>query len=150
MKKLFINLERCFGCKRCELACIIEHSEEKNYAYYLLNQKEPKTRIFVENYLNRPIPLVCHHCKDALCISACISGCMQKDEKTDIVRNDNSEQKCVGCWMCILNCPFNVIDREMKNDELQAIKCDFCANREIPACVEACPNEVISVIDINE
>lgn len=156
MKKLMVKIERCSGCKRCELACIQEHSEAKDYASATLCLPESKTRIFLEPINDRPVPIVCRHCKDALCVSACMSGCMQKDFVTGVVNNEGHEQKCVGCWMCIMACPYGVINplfdvvQTGKDLFAQALKCDFCPEREAPACVEACPNEVLEVEDTAE
>ncbi len=154
MKKLTMIVERCTGCKRCEMACISEHSESKSYILASLSGPEPKTRIFVDSVNDRPVPIVCRHCTDALCVSACMAGCMQKDPITGVVTNMGHEQKCVGCWMCIMACPYGVInpsfDIVQASDEsfAQAIKCDFCPNIDTPACVESCPSEVLSVADM--
>lgn len=151
MKKLTVNLERCAGCKRCELACIEEHSTQKNYILAMSGVPEPKTRIFVESINDRPIPVVCRHCNEALCVSACMAGCMQKDPVTGIVNNMGYEQQCVGCWMCIMACPYGVISpsfdvvQTQKSAFAQALKCDFCPERETPACIAACPNDVLEV-----
>ncbi len=148
MKKLFVYTERCNGCKRCELACMGAHQD--------IDGENPKSRIFVESTSGKPIPVVCRHCKEALCVSACMSGCMQKDQVTGIVYNMGYEQKCVGCWMCIMVCPFGVIvpsDDDAfikKHNFAQAIKCDLCKDRDVPACVEACPNYALEIREINE
>ena len=65
-----------------------------------------------------------------------MAGCMQKNPKTGIVTNTGPEQKCVGCWMCIIACPYGVInpsfnsaDNNKNNQGFDtAIKCDFCPN----------------------
>ena len=148
MKKLYLRIERCSGCKRCELACMEEHRD--------IDGESPKTRIFVEALSDRPVPVVCRHCKDALCVSACMAGCMQKDANSGMVSNQGYTQKCVGCWMCVMACPYGVIspsdDRAMTDIYAfaQARKCDLCPKRDTPACVSACPNEVIEVKDVQE
>ncbi len=147
MNKLFVYTDRCNGCKRCELACMDAHRE--------IDGDSPKTRIFVESTSGRPVPVVCRHCKDALCVSACMSGCMQKDTDTGIVSNMGHYQKCVGCWMCLMVCPFGVI---VPSDEdafvkrygfAQAIKCDLCKGKETPACVAACPNYALELRNVD-
>jgi len=156
MKKLTVRAERCTGCKRCEIACIEEHSGAKSYGTSVKETPAPKTRIFVEPVGNRPLPLVCRHCQDALCVSACMAGCMQKDPVTGVVTNTGHEQKCVGCWMCVMACPYGVINMSLDSAGTaqavfaQAVKCDLCPKRGTPACVEACPNEVLGVEEIEE
>jgi carbon-monoxide dehydrogenase iron sulfur subunit len=81
---------------------------------------------------------------------------MQKDPVTGIVDNMGHEQKCVGCWMCVMACPYGVITPALDATEdgqsvfAQARKCDFCPERETPACVEVCPMLVLDVKDIDE
>jgi carbon-monoxide dehydrogenase iron sulfur subunit len=126
-----------------------EHSEAKNYALAMLSSPQPKTRIYVESVNDRPAPVVCRHCEEPLCVSACMAGCMQKNPESGMVNNMGHEQKCVGCWMCIMACPYGVINPSFNEVKIQkdkffeALKCDFCPGRETPACVEACPNEAL-------
>jgi carbon-monoxide dehydrogenase iron sulfur subunit len=64
---------------------------------------------------------------------------MYKDEE-GFTRHD--ADKCVGCWMCIMVCPFGAISRQ----ESVALKCDLCPDREDSfACVEACPTNALFV-----
>jgi anaerobic carbon-monoxide dehydrogenase iron sulfur subunit len=154
MKKLAVILERCTGCKRCELECMAEHTDSKSYIFAKFATPEPLTRVFVESVPgDRAVPVVCRHCHEALCVSACMSGCMQKDPLTGVVTNMGHEQQCVGCWMCIMACPYGVILPSQdivatgKSPFPLAIKCDFCSNRDTPACVAGCPNHAIDVVD---
>ncbi len=150
MRKISIFLEDCTGCKRCELACIAAHSRSKNPILSFSELPVPKTRIFVESFNGKPVPLICRHCKEAACVDACITGSMQKDPETGIINNVGHEQKCVGCWMCIMACPYGVINKTGRNYKSesktrfgQSLKCDLCPELEEPACVSACPNEVL-------
>ncbi|MBI4787716.1 MAG: 4Fe-4S binding protein [Chloroflexi bacterium] len=53
--------------------------------------------------------------------------------------------RCVGCWMCVMVCPFDAIQRDL---EIQvARKCDLCPDREIPACVTVCPTEALMLAE---
>jgi carbon-monoxide dehydrogenase iron sulfur subunit len=68
-----------------------------------------------------------------------MTGAMQKDKETGIVTNEGHTQKCVGCWMCIMACPYGVIT-PIDNGEVRiALKCDRCKGKEVPACVASCP-----------
>jgi carbon-monoxide dehydrogenase iron sulfur subunit len=142
MKQIICRIERCLGCRSCELACAVEHSESKRLVEATREQVLPKQRIHVElidergaAYRYRTLALQCRHCDDAFCVQACISGGIRKDEKTGDVRIN--QEKCVACWSCIMVCPFGVI---VKHEGLhRALKCDHCPDRESPACVDACP-----------
>jgi carbon-monoxide dehydrogenase iron sulfur subunit len=65
---------------------------------------------------------------------------MYRDKKTGAVRND--PDRCVGCWSCIMVCPFGVIVRDEKERKV-ATKCDLCPDRDVPICVASCPNEAL-------
>lgn len=152
MKKLNVRLERCTGCKRCETACMAAHSATNDYVLIRATSEPAAPRLFVEPFSGgRAVPVVCRHCHEALCVSACMAGCMQKDPATGVVTNMGHEQKCVGCWMCIMACPYGVITPSTVSDDAEpfqvALKCDFCPKRNTPACIEACPNCAIEVVE---
>ena len=140
LRKIFILEDKCSGCLNCVVACTLAHEESQFYS--VASQKEPG-RISVEAVYGRPIPLVCHHCEEPACVNACMSGAMQKDLETGAVSNEGNLQKCVGCWMCIMACPFGVITPKKNGSQKVAVKCDLCKDRKSPACVEACPNGAI-------
>ena len=50
---------------------------------------------------------------------------------------DRDAEKCVGCWMCAMICPYGVIGRQL--EVRVAVKCDRCKDLDTPACVRACP-----------
>lgn len=136
MKKVFIVKERCTGCMSCVVACQKTHADSEFYAP--IRDTEP-SRFFVQAAESGPVPLVCRHCEDPACVKACISGAMQKDEETGIVSNEDSGHKCIGCWMCVMACPFGTINPAKAGDGKKAVKCDLCRERGNPACAEACP-----------
>lgn len=139
MEKIFCDIRKCLGCKSCEIACGVEHSTSKNIFQVIEEEKKPRQRVVVRSTTRESFPLRCHHCEDAPCVQACISGAMYKDEE-GFTRHD--ADKCVGCWMCIMVCPFGAISRQ----ESVALKCDLCPDREEGfACVEACPTKALFV-----
>lgn len=141
MKKIFIKEEYCMGCRLCEIHCIVQHSKTKNIikAY---KSESPKTtaRVIVEENGHLSFALQCRHCDDAPCLEACLTGAMHRDKKTGAVICD--EDKCVGCWMCIMSCPFGAIARNNDGKKV-ASKCDLCYGEEEPVCVKNCPNRAI-------
>jgi carbon-monoxide dehydrogenase iron sulfur subunit len=65
---------------------------------------------------------------------ACISGAINRDENGVVITDTD---KCIGCWTCVMVCPYGVIGRHL--EEHKAYRCDRCPERKIPACVSACP-----------
>ena len=139
--KIYCDISKCIGCKSCEIACAVEHSQTKNIYTAIKEKVLPKKRVKAENTGKRIISLHCQHCEDAPCIKACMSGALSKDEESGATLHD--QEKCVGCWMCVMVCPFNAITRDADNHI--AVKCDLCPDREDFACVAACPTSALFV-----
>jgi len=92
-----------------------------------------------------PTPHQCWHCAQAPCLEACPSGAMQRDAGSGLVRVDRS--RCVGCWMCVLACPFGAVIPSA--DGRHACKCDGCLDRNVPACAGSCqPRDVLFQPDL--
>jgi len=145
LKRIYIDEEFCIGCRLCEIYCQVAHSRSKKILKAFKDEKNNmKPRVLVEEIGHNSFAIQCRHCVDAPCVEACISGAMSKDSRTGVVVCD--EEKCVGCWSCIMVCPYGVISRNTK-DRKVASKCDLCVNEEIPVCVRNCPNEALKFID---
>lgn len=135
-KKIYCDLSKCIACKSCEIACAVEHSKSKVLSQAIKEDKLPVRRRNVQVSGNIVISDGCHHCEPAPCVNACMSGSMYKENGA----TEHNEDKCVGCWMCVMVCPFGAIHR---SDKL-ALKCDLCKDREGgPACVSACPTKAL-------
>lgn len=140
LKEIFIRYDRCMGCKSCEIACAVAHSESRSFLGAIMNSEKPLKRIFVASGKNGKVPITCRHCEDAPCIDACVADVMHKNDK-GAVTNEDTDYECTGCFMCVMVCPYGVI----RADGKRAIKCDmdcFSDDGE-PACVVACPTKAI-------
>ena len=145
MNAIYVKPDRCMGCKSCEIGCAVQHSEGKTLFSALLEIPAPMKRLFVETAESIKMPILCRHCEDAPCLNACISGCLYKDENGFIRRK---KERCIGCWTCLMVCPFGVITRDT-NKHL-AVKCDRCHKLDVPACVTACPTKALVVKDLDQ
>jgi len=139
MKGIFVDLERCMGCKNCEVYCAVEHSAAKNLFPAVMEKPSPVRRISVESSGDTCLPLQCRHCEEAPCVDACPSGAMKNNPETGVVSHD--QDRCIGCWMCAMVCPFGVISPQP--DSKIVLKCDRCPDLETPACVSACPTKAL-------
>lgn len=134
-KKIFCDITKCIACKACEIACAVEHSKGKNLFLAVNEKDKPKKRVKVSGLMDNVVSIHCQHCEAAPCIVACMSGALKKNKKTGEVTQD--ETKCVGCWMCVMNCPFGAIAMDIEKHI--AVKCDLCPDIDGFACVDACP-----------
>lgn len=144
MKEIMVYTERCNGCLTCVLACAAAHSEAETITGAMA--AGVPGRLFIQAVKGRPVPVLCRHCEEPACVVACMTGAMQKDSETGTVTNEGHEQTCVGCWMCIMACPYGAIVPAPGKEKV-AVKCDRCPDRDVPACVAACPNLALAWVE---
>ena len=146
-KNIFVDLEYCFGCRACEVACKQENDIPVGIKW--MNVVKVGPRMVGDKLRMDFVPMRCKHCAKAPCIDACPEKAITK--RSDGIVLINSEL-CNGCMSCAEACPFGVIQL---NDKTQvAEKCTLCvhlvdAGLE-PACVHTCPSKCLYFGDINE
>jgi len=144
MPKIVAKEHLCLGCKLCEIHCMVAHSRSQKILKAFSQEKDRLSpRILVEDAGRVSFAVQCRHCENPPCVEACISGAMSRDPETDAVLCD--ADKCVGCYMCIMVCPAGAVLRSKKGKVVS--KCDLCAERGVPACVENCPNEALAYVE---
>jgi len=159
MKTVSVHPERCIGCKQCEMACAVAHSQTKNLFLSVFETPAPKSRIHAEPglLLNTAFPNKCRHCDPAPCMAVCPTAAIRRAaDHPEIVMIE--PRKCIACGMCAMVCPFDVITyyaaAGAPGKPAIAIKCDHCIERQrqggSPACVEACKAGALQFGEINE
>jgi tetrathionate reductase subunit B len=159
MKVFLIDLSMCGGCYNCQIACKDEHcgNDWTPYArpqpdtgqfWLKIHEEEkgtiPKLRVAY-------MPVLCQHCRDASCMTACpIEGAIYRREDGLVVIDPH---KCTGCRSCVAACPYGCI---YYNEDLHlAQKCTGCAHLldrgwKEPRCADSCPTQAIKLIDESE
>lgn len=149
-KVIVVDIEKCMGCKSCELQCAVAHSASKELTSAIQESPRPRHRVTVIAVGEMAVPLQCRHCEDAPCVAICPTGALQKPNPEGPVTID--QDLCIGCKSCLLVCPFGVISLGPEGKSL--IKCDMCMERleagQPPACVEACPTGALQLKDVEE
>lgn len=144
MGKVVVKPEVCIGCHLCEVWCAVAHSKSKNIIKaFLYEEVKPLPRVMVEENLPVTFAWQCRHCQEPDCVTACISGALTKNPVTGQVEHDNAQ--CVGCYSCVLTCPYGSIFINDKKREI--IKCDLCNGLETKYCVSHCPNEALLYVE---
>jgi carbon-monoxide dehydrogenase iron sulfur subunit len=147
MKKIEAIEEYCIGCRLCEIHCAVRQSSSKQLIKAFReegNSLTPRVQVEQSGYVS--FALQCRHCDEPACIEACMTGAMHRDPETGAVLCN--EDRCVGCWMCVMVCPVGAILRGKGGSV--ASKCDLCAGEDIPVCVENCPNAALRIIETPE
>lgn len=144
MKRIYVNEQWCLGCHLCEYECMYANSGlDEMFKLKGKAGKDILPRIQVEGDEKSPIHFAvnCRHCSGTACVNGCIAGALTKTDEGMVVID---KDKCVGCFTCVLLCPFGAIMPAA--DGKAAQKCMLCTdnikNGE-PNCVKYCPNNAI-------
>ena len=136
-KALYIDYQKCTGCRTCELVCAVQHDGCSN---------PTRSRIKVVKWEAQGlyIPMSCQQCQDAPCMNICPVKAISKDDELGRVMVDYDT--CIGCRSCVSICPFgamsfNVIDK-------MVFKCDLCDGD--PQCVRFCDVKAVDLIEEND
>jgi carbon-monoxide dehydrogenase iron sulfur subunit len=145
MRRVYVKEEVCIGCHLCEVYCQLQHAQSKDIVKaFKRESSRPLSRLRVEEKGEVSFSMRCQQCDNAPCLYACITGAITRDEMTGMIKVD--EEKCIGCWTCILVCPFGAIRRDIKHGK--TVRCDLCQGEEIPVCVANCPNEALVYVEV--
>ena len=138
MKRIYVNEKWCLGCHLCEYYCAFANSGEEDMAKALKNVViHPRIQIEEKNGVSFAVS--CRHCEEPLCVKSCITGALSVRDGLITV----DKKKCVGCYTCILSCPYGAVMPAAEGGVIQ--KCELCTNNAggEPACVRHCPNQAI-------
>lgn len=138
MKRVYVNEEWCLGCHLCEYYCAFANSGESDMVKALKDTTiNPRVRVEEGNGISYAVS--CRHCEEPLCVKGCITGSLRI--KDGVITFD--PDKCVGCYTCILSCPYGAIMPAPSGGAVQ--KCELCLKNSCgsPACVTGCPNQAI-------
>ncbi|MDR2433274.1 MAG: 4Fe-4S dicluster domain-containing protein [Treponema sp.] len=147
MKRIFIDKEKCDGCKNCSFACMQAHRATPGTVYDL-NLSDPANTARHEIVCDGKggyIPIFCRHCAIPDCVNACMSGALKKDPQTGYVLYDRD--RCGKCFMCVMNCPYGNVKPDCAREQI--VKCDFCRDDNAnPNCVRACPKKALHLEEV--
>lgn len=145
---IVVDLDRCIGCKACEVACKMENSVALGVSRNKVHTVGP-----IGEYPNLQMyffPFMCQHCVSPSCVPVCPTGATYKRPEDGIVVIDRD--LCIGCQCCKNACQYGV---QFPNKEMRVMdKCNMCIHLvdagEKPACVRNCSGRALVFGDIND
>lgn len=141
--------DRCDNCGKCRQACRLANDlPDTGQRISILSRNRPASPLFAKNNF---LPAFCNQCTEPPCVRICPTKASLQDSKSGIVSIDR--RLCVGCRACMTVCPYMA---RYYDYSVRAVDgCDFCAKTRInlgrqPACVEACPRQVLAFGDLKK
>jgi len=162
---VLVDLTRCVGCRSCEAACNKEQGlpePEKSFDDYSVfdevhHGQKRRTDEGAYTVVNRyDVPgqdhplfrkIQCNHCNEPACLTSCFVNAYTKTPEGAVIYDPSV---CVGCRTCMVACPFYIPTFKYSSAfSPRIMKCVFCYDTRLkygrpPACVEACPQEVMT------
>ncbi len=138
MKKiLFIDFEKCVGCRTCETACSLYHEDMCRSAVSRIQVLKWETE-------GIDLPTVCQQCERPMCLEVCPVDAPYRHEETGAMLIDY--EKCLGCRMCMAGCPFGAIVWDDRDHKVK--KCDLCDGD--PKCVRYCEPKAVDYVRFSQ
>ena len=141
---LLIDLDRCFGCHACEVAC--KQEKDLPVGPRPMQVVDLGSRRVLNTVCRDFVPIACFQCESPNCVEICPSGALLRNQKGIIQMN---QDRCTGCALCLQACPYGSINLNPSSEK--AVKCDFC-NHLIekglePSCVSHCPANALLLVE---
>ena len=133
-KILFVDPEKCSGCRLCESVCSLNHEK-------VWNPTRARIKIVKWETAGLYVPMVCQQCETALCDVVCPMHAINRDEETGAMLVDY--ELCVGCKLCMMFCPFSGIELDARKGRI--LKCDLCNGD--PLCAKFCEPKALQYVD---
>jgi len=133
-KLILIDIEKCVGCRTCEMVCSLFHTRE-------VNPLRSRIKVIKWEAEGHSIPLNCRHCETAPCEQICPKQAIHHTEAPYGIAID--PDKCIGCRTCLLVCPFGAVAFDVKTKKMA--KCDLCQGD--PLCVEFCTYDALQYVE---
>ncbi len=149
-----VDLAGCIGCKACQVACKDKHGLGPGLRWRRVvevagGKWELRDSIWRDESYAYFMSVACCHCARPICAEVCPTKALTKRDD-GIVWIDAG--RCMGCRYCEWACPYGAPQFDAESGVMT--KCDLCRDHleqgRDPACVEACPTRVLSLVDLED
>ncbi|MCF6239461.1 MAG: 4Fe-4S binding protein [Candidatus Marinimicrobia bacterium] len=134
VKEIKVNLDKCIGCRACEMACSGFHAEPK---FSSTNPARSRIRVIVEDRKDVYLPIRAGDYSSAECAG----------RNTYTINGKDYSQ----CSFCTVSCPSRDLFKEPDSD--LPLKCDMCESvppLAEPMCVQVCCCDALTYVEREE
>jgi len=128
VKEIKVDLDKCIGCRACEVACSAFHARPK---YSSINPARSRIRVVVDDLNDVYVPIRAGDYTPSECTG----------RHTYTINGKQYRQ----CSFCGVSCPSRDLFKEP--DSGLPLKCDMCEDDpplEEPMCVQVCPHDALT------
>jgi benzoyl-CoA reductase subunit BamC len=134
VKEIKVDLNKCIGCRACEVACSAFHASPK---YSSINPARSRIRVVIDDLNDVYVPIRAGDYTAAECTGRHTYTINGKEYKE--------------CSFCGVSCPARDLFKEP--DSGLPLKCDMCEDDppiSEPMCVQVCPHDALIYIETEE
>lgn len=134
VKDIRVDVDKCTGCRSCEMACSAFHAVPK---YSSLNPAKARIRVIMDEARDIYVPIRAGEYTQAECTGRNLYTINGKEYSE--------------CCFCPSSCPSR--DYFKEPDSGLPLKCDMCEDEPplaLPMCVQACQQEALTYIEREE
>lgn len=134
VKEIKINLDKCIGCRACEVACSAFHANPK---YSTVNPARSRIRVVLDELNDEYVPIIAGDYTPAECSGRHIFMIKEKEYSE--------------CSFCRASCPSRDLFKEP--DSGLPLKCDMCESDPPlpePLCVQVCRTDALTYVEREE
>lgn len=134
VKRIHVDLDKCIGCRACEMACSAFHAEPQ---YSSINPARSRIRVVIDELSDVYVPIRAGDYTPAEC-----------NGRHTYTINGKTYEECSFCSVC---CPARDLFKDP--DSGLPLKCDMCETDpplEEPMCVQVCRVDALTYEETEE
>lgn len=134
VKEIKVDLDKCIGCRACEMACSGFHAVPK---FSSTNPARSRIRVIVEDRKDVYVPVRAGDYTPAEC----------NGRNTYVINGKEYSE----CSFCTASCPARDLFKEP--DSGLPLRCDMCADDPtlpVPMCVQVCRSDTLTYVEREE
>jgi carbon-monoxide dehydrogenase iron sulfur subunit len=136
-KILYVEQEKCTGCRLCEMVCSVNKTGASDPARARIKVVKWETEGFY-------LPMFCQQCEEPVCEAVCPVNAVHRDGPEGRVSVD--ENLCIGCRSCVSACPMGGAGFDAETGS--AVRCDLCGGD--PTCIKFCQTKALQYVDVEQ